>query len=120
MVIVFVVFAGFDAVQQFVVFPIESRLMPIYAQYANLIYSPHAVRASLTVIVGTQAFFALLPAMLLAGYFLCQATSRSLDTQTILRLPRERACSAARWSRRKFGLGAKRRNIAVVSSASIK
>lgn len=74
--------AGF---QKFVIFPMESKLLPLYSQYASLVYLPHAVRVLATAIYGPKTFLVLLPAILFETYLLYPPASGQLSL-TILTL----------------------------------
>lgn len=63
--VAYVVMAGF---QNYVIFPVEAKLLPLYSTYASLLYLPHAVRVLATAIYGPKTFWVLLPAILVETY----------------------------------------------------
>ena len=63
--VTYIVLAGF---QKFIIYPMEAKLLPLYSQYASLIYLPHAVRVLATAIYGPKTFWVLLPAILFGTY----------------------------------------------------
>ncbi|MGJ8585363.1 MAG: hypothetical protein ACSHXD_14810 [Marinosulfonomonas sp.] len=71
--VVFFAYLVFHGLQLFLVLPIEEKLFPKMAQFASLMYLPHAVRVLSVAILGPVAFLALFPAVLavifLESYF---------------------------------------------------
>lgn len=67
--VIFLAYLVFHGLQLFLVLPIEEKFAPKMAQFASLMYLPHAVRVLSVAIVGPVAFLALFPAVL-AVYFL--------------------------------------------------
>ena len=66
--VVFVAYVALARFQKLVIYPIEAKLLPLYSQYASLIYMPHAVRVLATAIYGPKTFWVLLPTILLTTY----------------------------------------------------
>ena len=84
---VFVVFMAYIVVasmQIFALYPIESRLLPLYSQYASLIYLPHAVRVLATAIYGPRAFWVLLPAILFTTYMFYPPVNGHVSVDVLL------------------------------------
>ena len=67
-VVVFVAYFVMASFQKYAIYPIEAKLLPLYSQYASLIFIPHAVRVLATAIYGPKTFLVLLPAMVLEIY----------------------------------------------------
>ena len=82
--IVFITYFALAAVQKFAIYPIEARLLPLYSQYASLMYLPHAVRVLATAIYGPKSFFVLLPAILFETYLFYPMTDGLFSTTTIV------------------------------------
>lgn len=83
-VVVFVAYFVMGGFQKYAIYPIEARLLPLYSQYASLIFLPHAVRVLATAIYGTKTFFVLLPAMLLEIYLFYPPVDGSLSLTSLL------------------------------------
>jgi len=81
--VVFIAYVALAAFQKFAIYPIEALLLPVYAQYASLMYLPHAVRVLATVIYGPKTFFVLLPAVLFEAYLLYPKTDGLFSITTI-------------------------------------
>ena len=82
--VVFIAYIVMGSFQKYAIYPIEARLLPLYSQYASLIFLPHAVRVLATAIYGAKAFFVLLPAMLLEIYLYYLPIDQSLSLTTLL------------------------------------
>lgn len=83
-VVVFVAYFAMGSFQKYAIYPIEAKLLPLYSQYASLIFLPHAVRVLATAIYGPKTFLVLLPAMLLEIYLFYPPIDGSLSLTTLL------------------------------------
>lgn len=83
-VVVFVAYCVMGGFQKYAIYPIEAKLLPLYSQYASLVFLPHAVRVLATAIYGPKTFFVLLAAMLLEVYLFYTPVGGSMSLTTLL------------------------------------
>ena len=82
--VVFVVYIVMGGFQKHAVYPIEAKLLPLYSQYASLVFLPHAVRVLATAIYGARTFLVLFPAMLLEIYLFYTPINGRLSLTALL------------------------------------
>jgi len=81
--VVFVAYVAMAAFQKYAIYPVEAKLLPLYSQYASLMYLPHAVRVLATTIYGSKTFFVLLPAILFETFLFYPMTDGLLSLTTL-------------------------------------